>query len=157
MRFTHDVGRWPIIAFCALLGFAGCASLGNVSQRYAVCPYDRTFEAATDALKDRAIVKQDKEAGVIQTAWLEIPMPGRKYGAFRREIQDSRDRSRLLVEVKRLNDVTQVSFNEEREAWAFRGGSRLFGWVPTDPSAEVQRDFELRLDAKLKEHGCYTS
>jgi hypothetical protein len=140
-----------------VLALEGCASLAGVNQQYVVCSYDHTFEAAAETVKDRAIVKQDKATGVIQTAWLEIPMPGRKFGAFRREVQDSKDRSRLLIEIKRMNDVTQVSFNEEREAWAFRGGSRLFGWVPTDPSSDVKIDFESRLEAKLKERGCHTS
>ena len=136
---------------------AGCASLSGTPQHYAVCPYEQAFEAAAEAVKDRSIVKQDKASGQIHTAWLEIPMPGRKFGAFRREIPDSRDRSRILVDVKRMDDVTQVTFHEEREAWAFRGGSRMFGWVPTDPSAEVHREFQTRLDAKLKERGCHTS
>ncbi len=154
MRQTVKLGG---VVFLAAVISNGCASLGGVKEQFVVCPYDKAFEAATAAVKDRAIAKQDKTAGIIQTNWLEIPMPGRKYGAFRREIQDSKDRSRLLVEVKQINEVTKVSFHEEREAWAFRGGSRLFGWVPTDPSVDVQRDFESRLDAKLKEQGCHLS
>lgn len=154
MRQTATLGGAMLLA-AAISN--GCASLSGVKEQYVVCPYDKAFEAAAAAVKDRTIAKQDKATGIIQTDWLEIPMPGRKFGAFRREIQDSKDRSRLLVEVKHLNEVSKVSFNEEREAWAFRGGSRLFGWVPTDPSVDVQRDFELRLDAKLKEQGCHLS
>ncbi len=154
MGQTVKVGGALLLAVTIL---DGCASLSGVKEQYVVCPYDKAFEAATAAVKDRAIAKQDRAAGIIQTNWLEIPMPGRKFGAFRREVQDSKDRSRLLVEVKQMNEVTKVSFNEEREAWAFRGGSRLFGWVPTDPSVDVQRDFESRLDAKLREQGCHLS
>lgn len=133
---------------------AGCASLAGVQERYAVCSYDHAWEAAIEAVKGRAITKQDKDSGVIQTAWLEVPMEGRTFGAFRRDMKDSKDRSRIMMNVKRLNDVAQVSFIEERQRWAFRGGSRLFGWASTDPSEEVLRDVQNRLDAKLKEHGC---
>ena len=140
-----------------MLALWGCATLSSTKEQYVVCSYDSAFEAASEAVKDRSIVKQDKVSGVIETAWLEIPMPGRKFGAFRREIAEGRDRSRIFVEVKRLKDVIQIGFYEEREAWAFRGGSRMFGWSPTDPSPEVQHDFEVRLDAKLKEQGCHTS
>jgi hypothetical protein len=56
--------------------------------------------------------------------------------------------------VKRLNDVTNVNFHEERQRWAFRGGSRLFGWADTDPSQQVLNDINNRLGNKLKEHGC---
>jgi hypothetical protein len=105
-------------------------------------------------VKDRAIDTKDKDAGLIVTGWLEIPMPGRTFGALQRELADSKDRSRITLTVKRLDDVTKISFAEERQRWAFRGGSRLFGWAATDPSEEVMHDVQRRLDTKLKEHGC---
>jgi hypothetical protein len=131
-----------------------CASMSGMQQRFAVCSYDHAWEAALEAVKDRAIVTQDKDAGMIVTNWLEIPMPGRTFGALQRDLGDSRDRSRITLIVKRLDDVIKVSFAEERQRWAFRGGSRLFGWASTDPSAEVMNDVQHRLDTKLKEHGC---
>lgn len=131
-----------------------CASLGGMQERFAVCSYDHAWEAALEAVKDRAIARQDKTAGVIDTAWLEIPMPGRTFGAFQRDLGDSRDRSRISLTVKRLDDVTKIGFIEERQRWAFRGGSRLFGWTDTEPSTEVMTDVQNRLNSKLKEHGC---
>lgn len=131
-----------------------CASMSGMQQRFAVCSYDHAWEAALDAVKDRAIVTQEKDSGLIVTNWLEIPMPGRTFGALQRDLGDSRDRSRITLTVKRLDDVIKVSFAEERQRWAFRGGSRLFGWASTDPSAEVMNDVQRRLDKKLKEHGC---
>lgn len=133
----------------------GCALMtSGMQQRFAVCSYDHAWEAAMDAVKDRSADTKDKEAGLIVTEWLEIPMPGRPYGVFRRDVGDSKDRSRLTLKVKRVDDVTRISFIEERQSWVFRGGSRLFGWAPTDPSQEVMRDVQNRLDVKLKEHGC---
>jgi hypothetical protein len=105
-------------------------------------------------VKDRSIKVQQKEKGLIETAWLEIPMPGRTFGALQREMPESKDRSRIFMRVKRLNDVTNVNFSEERQRWAFRGGSRMFGWADADPSKEVLADIDHRLDAKLKERGC---
>ena len=137
---------------------AGCASLSGVQERYVVCSYDHAWEASLDAVKDRAVTVKDKDKGLIQTAWLEIPMPGRKYGAFQRDLGDqSKDRSRVVVMLARMNDVTKVSFVEERERWAFRGGSRLFGWAPTEPSEDVMTEVRNRLDARLKERGCSTT
>lgn len=133
---------------------AGCASLAGVKEQFVVCPYDQVWDGALEAVKDRSVVTKDKARGVIQTAWMEIPMPGRAFGAFRREMQDSKDRSRLKLDLKRMNDVTMVSIVEEREAWAWRGGARMFGWVPTDPSPEVMASVQQRIDAKLKERGC---
>jgi hypothetical protein len=133
----------------------GCALMtSGMQERTTTCSYDHAWDAAIDAVKDRSTDTNDKEAGLIVTHWLEIPMPGRKYGAFRREIVDSKDRSRLTLRVKRTDDTTRVFFIEERQSWVMRGGSRLFGWVPIDPSLEVMKDLQNRLDAKLQEHGC---
>jgi len=136
----------------------GCALMtSGMQQRSAVCNYDSAWDAALDTVKDRSAETKDKDAGVIVTDWLEIPMPGRKYGAFRREMIDSKDRSRLTLRVKQTDGITHIYFIEERQIWTFRGGSRLFGWAPTDPSEEVMHDVQTRLDAKLKEHGCTTT
>ncbi|MBI4001567.1 MAG: hypothetical protein HY348_07270 [Nitrospira defluvii] len=149
---TRYVQRLSFFLVPGLL--TACASLGAMQERFAVCSYDHVWEAALEAVKDRSITREDKGAGVIETAWLEIPMPGRTFGALQRDLGDSKDRSRISLTVKRLADVTKIGFGEERQRWAFRGGSRLFGWTDTDPSADVMHDVQRRLDSKLKEHGC---
>ncbi|MCS6304296.1 MAG: hypothetical protein H8K07_11610 [Nitrospira sp.] len=146
-----------ILPLILLGNLGGCALMSGMEERSAVCSYDHAWDAAVDVVKDRSINTKDKDSGLIVTHWLEIPMPGRTYGIFRREVADSRDRSRLTLEVKRRDDVTKISFIEERESWAFRGGARLFGWVRTEPSDSVMRDVQNRIDAKLKEHGCTVS
>ena len=135
----------------------GCALMSGMQERSALCSYDQAWDAAVDTVKDRSTDTKDKDTGLIVTHWLEIPMPGRTYGIFGRNVADSRDRSRLTLEVKRLDDVTRISFIEERQSWAFRGGARLFGWTPAEPSEEVMRDVRNRIDANLKEHGCTVS
>ncbi len=136
---------------------AGCASLAGVRERYAVCAYDQAWDAALDAVKTRSVKVQDKSKGLIETTWLETPAPGRTFGIMQREVADSRDRSRIILTLQRVDDVTKVSFVEERERWAFRGGSRLFGWSPTEPSEEAMMEMQKRLDAKLKDRGCPTT
>ena len=147
----------PIILLLLIGSLSGCALMSGMQERSAVCSYDHAWDAAVDAVKDRSINTNDKDNGLIVTHWLEIPMPGRTYGIFRREVADSRDRSRLTLNVKRHDDITRISFIEERESWAFRGGARLFGWVRTEPSDVVMRNVQNRIDAKLKEHGCTVS
>lgn len=133
---------------------AGCAAWTGIQKRYVVCSYDAAWDAALDAVKDRRIATKDKDEGVIETGWLEVPMEGRTFGAFQREMRDSKDRSRIHMKVKRMDDVVLVNFNEERERWVFRGGSRLFGWAPAESSDEVLGTIQTRLDSKFKEHGC---
>ena len=146
-----------ILPLILLGSMAGCALMSGMQERSTVCSYDQAWDAAVDTVKDRSTDTKDKDTGLIVTHWLEIPMPGRTYGIFGRNVTDSRDRSRLTLEVKRRDDVTRISFIEERQSWAFRGGARLFGWTPTDPSEEVMRDVQNRIDANLKEHGCTVS
>jgi hypothetical protein len=128
--------------------------MSGTQQRFAVCGYDHAWEAALAAVKDRSVTTNNKDTGLIETDWLEITVPGRTFGALQRDLSDSKDRSRITLSVKRLDDVVKISSIEERQRWAFRGGSRLFGWASTDPSEEVMRDVQSRLDSKLKEHGC---
>ena len=151
---------YPSYSFFAIafitLSVTACSFMSGMQKRFAVCDYDRAWESALDVVKDRSVGTQDKDAGLIVTDWLEIPIPGRTYGLFQRDMADSKDRSRVTLHVKRLDDVTQtqIEFIEERQSWVFRGGSRLFGWAQTDPSEDVMRDLQNRLDAKLKERGC---
>ena len=144
--------RLLIILFTGLL--TACVSTSGMEERFAVCSYDHAWEAAMAAVKDRAVQTKDKDAGLIVTDWLEIPMPGRTFGVLQRELADSKDRSRITLVVKRLDDVTRISFIEERQQWVFRGGSRMFGWASTDPSEEVMYEIQNRLDKQLKERGC---
>ena len=69
--------KFRLSAFGLLVLLAGCSSLTGVQERYTVCSYDQVWDAAVDSVKDRSIRVQEKEKGVIETTWLEIPMPGR--------------------------------------------------------------------------------
>ena len=144
-----------LFAIFAVLGAVlGCATLPGVRDRYVVCSYDAAWTAALESLKDRAITVKDREKGLIETAWLELPTDPRNFGAFQREIKESRDRSRMVVTLTRIKEVTKVSLSEDRERWAWRGGSRLFGWSPTEPSEETMTAVMNRINSKLKESGC---
>jgi hypothetical protein len=134
--------------------------MSGVHTRDAVCSFDNVWEAALDAVKNRSVTVKDKDRGRIETAWLEIPMPGRTSGASQEEVQDSKDRSRLILTVNRLDvehvirDIMRVFYVEERQRWGFQPDSLLLGWAETVPSEDMWRDVRSRLDAGLKEHGC---
>jgi hypothetical protein len=135
------------------LALTSCASVGGLQERYLVCPYDVLWEATLDAVKDRPVLVKDKTKGVIETDWLEVPV-SRAYGVFQRELAEAKDRTKVYAEVKRLEDVSKVSFAETRQRWKFRGGSRLFGWDAAEPSEEDMAKLMDRLTNKLKEQGC---
>jgi len=127
--------------------------MAGVQERYLVCSYDVLWDATLEAVKDRPILVKDKTKGLIETDWVEVPV-SRAYGAFQRELADAKDRTKVVAEVKRMDDVTKVSLAETRQRWKFRGGSRLFGWDAAEPSEEDMARLMNRLTAKLKEQGC---
>ena len=135
---------------------AGCASLSGTQDRFLVCSYDTVWETALETMKDRPIRVQDKARGVIETDWMEMEGKERSYGMFGREGFGSKERARMTLLVKRLDDVTSVSLAENREAWHRRGGvtQQATKWWAIEPSEETMTAVLNRLNAKLKEHGC---
>jgi hypothetical protein len=83
----------------------------------------------------------------------------RRFGVFQRDAFDNKDRARMVVTVKRLDDVTEISVTENRERWHLRGGatSSATRWWPIEPSQEAMAGTLNRINAKVKEQGCSPS
>ncbi len=147
--------RLSAVIVSALAG-AGCVSLSGAQDRYLVCPYDTVWDVAVDTMKDRPVKVQDKTKGLIETDWMEMEASVRPYGMFNREGFSNRERARMTLLVKRLDDVTSVSLAENRETWHRRGGvtQQATKWWAIEPSEEAITAVLNRLNAKLKERGC---
>lgn len=147
------------IALVLILTTAGCATMSGSHEHYYVCAFDTAWEAALEATKSYSITSQDPAKGTIETAWIEMEGAERGFGIFNREGFGNRERARLTITVKRLNDVTAVSVIEQRQRWHARGGvtSQATRWWPVDPSEEALRDVSNRLNSKLLEKGCSAS
>jgi len=148
--------RASILTLVASLAWSGCASLSGSKDQFYVCSYDVVWEAALETVKDRPAQVQDKTKGLIETGWVEMEGAERSYGIFDREGFGNRERSRMTVMVKRLNDVTSVSVLESRQRWHQKGGvtQQATKWSPIDPSEEAEAKLVIRLNNKLKEKGC---
>jgi len=148
-----------MIVLIGFLVWSGCATLSGSNDQFFVCSYDVVWDAALESVKDRPIQVKDKDKGLIETAWIEIEGTERSYGAFQREAFGSRERARMTVAVKRLNDVTSVSVLENRQRWHLKGGvsQQANKWWPIDPSEEAEATVVSRLTRKLKEKGCVAS
>ena len=144
------------MTFMALLS-AGCAMLSGSQEQYYVCSYDTVWDAALDTMKGQSVSTSNKEKGLIETNWQEVPPTSeRTYGVFGREGFGNIERARLTVTVRRMDDVASVSVLETRERWHARGGvtQQALKWWAIEPSEEVTSGVVNRLNAKLKAKGC---
>jgi hypothetical protein len=148
-----------MITLIGFLACSGCASLSGSNDQFFVCSYDVVWDAALASVKDRPMQAQDKDRGLIETGWIEMEGAERSYGVFEREGFGNRERARMTVAVKRLNDVTSVSVLESRQRWHLKGGvsQQATKWWPIDPSEEAEAAVVNRLNKKLKEKGCIAS
>lgn len=148
--------RASILALIASLACSGCATLSGSNDQFFVCSYDVVWDAAVESVKDRPVQVQNKDNGLIETGWIEMEGTERSYGIFEREGFGNRERARMTVAVKKLNDVTSVSVLENRQRWHLKGGitQQATKWWPVDPSAEAEAKVVERLNNRLKEKGC---
>ena len=157
LRSNMSVNSIVCLSFLVLAG--GCAAISGSHDHYYTCAYDTVWDAAIDTLKRHSITNQNKEKGVIETAWIEMEGKERTFGAFGREGFGNRERARLSAAVKRMDDVAAVSILETRQRWHAKGGvtQQATRWWPIDPSEEVMNDVSNQLNSKLHEKGCAAS
>lgn len=148
----------PRIALIVLaLSSVGCASLSGSQEQYFVCSYDIVWDAALETMKGQSVSSSDKEKGLIETGWMDVPSSSeRSFGILGREGFGNKERASMTVSVTRMNDVASVSVLETRQRWHSRGGatSQATKWWPIEPSEDATNAVVARLNAKLKEKGC---
>ena len=147
------------LLFVLVLIMPGCASLSGSHEQYFVCSYDTVWDTALEAMKGYSINVQNKDNGTIETSWIEMEGKERTYGIFGREGFGNRERARMSLKVKQLNDVSSVSVLETRQRWHARGGvtQQAVKWWPVDPSQESIEEVTQKLNTRLKEKGCETT
>ena len=131
--------------------------LSGSQEQYYVCSYDTVWDASLETMKGQSVSTHDKEKGLIETNWQEVPPTSeRTYGILGREGFGNIERARLTVSVKRMDDVASVSVLETRERWHARGGvtQQALRWWAIEPSEEVTNGVVDRLNVKLKTKGC---
>lgn len=148
--------RASLLALIGSLTWSGCATISGSNDQFFVCSYDVVWDAALETVKDRPVQVQNKDKGLIETDWIEMEGTERSYGLFQREGFGNRERARMTIAVKKLNDVTSVSVLENRQRWHLKGGitQQATKWWPVDPSPEAEAKVVDRLNYKLKEKGC---
>jgi len=144
-----------------LSGFAllsACSTLSGPSltaERYMACPQDAVWKGALEALEYYPISEKDQSAGLIETDWRIQPVAGRPYGIMGREGLGDKERSRLTLSVKPIQEgVVALTLTERRQHWGFRGGARLYEWYPVEPSQEALNSVMNQLTETLDKQEC---
>ena len=149
---------FPLLALLCLLAVSGCASFAGPTtstERYLACPMESVWEGSLEALKHYPVTTRDKENGIIKTDWRTVPVQGRPYGLFGREGLGDKERSRVTMKLKPLNDgIVLVTLDERRQHWGFRGGQQIYTWYPVEPSQESMDQIMGTLTTKLEAEGC---
>lgn len=148
--------RRVALAIVGLLACTGCAAMSGAKDHYFVCSYDIVWDATLQSVKDRPIQVQSKEKGLIETNWVEMEGAERAYGMFQREGFGNRERARMTVAVKPMNDVVSVTVLETRQRWHLKGGitQEATKWWPIEPSEESEAMVMDRIKSSLNEKGC---
>ncbi|MBX3305883.1 MAG: hypothetical protein KF751_07500 [Nitrospira sp.] len=138
------------------LTLTACASLSGGRDHSFVCSYDTAWDATLDTMKDYAITSENKNAGTIETTWVEMDGKKRPYGIFGREGFGNRERARLTVIVKNDNGRALVNILETRQRWHAKGGAtqQAIKWWPVEPSEEVMEEITNKLNTRITEKGC---
>lgn len=142
-----------LIALFLMLG-NGCASMGHGTERYIACSYDQVWESSLHTVKEYPMSQQDKDAGILETEWIETAVQNRPYGLFSREGLPEKQRFRTRVELTPYKEVTAIRISERREHWGFRGGAQIYKWFPVEPSDESLQHFLNILITPLEKQGC---
>ena len=149
---TSRVAMILLLSVCS-----GCATLSGDREQFYVCSYDAVWDASMEVMKGQSIASSNKDKGLIETGWIDVaPLTEGSFGIFGREGFGNRERARMTVSIKRMNDVASVSVLETRQRWHSRGGvtSQATKWWPTEPSEVTTNEVVDRINAKLKEQGC---
>ena len=141
------------IALCLLMG-SGCATMGHGTERYVACPYDQVWDSSLHAFKEYPLSEEDKEAGILETEWIETAVQNRPYGLFSREGLQEKQRFRTRAELTPYQEVTAIRISERREHWGFRGGAQIYKWFPVEPSKAALQHFLNNLVTPLEKQGC---
>lgn len=136
----------------------GCSALSGptlTAERYMACPQESVWNSTLETLEHYPVTVKDKAQGLIETDWQVQPVAGRTYGIFSREGLGDKERSRLTISLKSIQQgVVSLKLTERRHHWGFVGGQQLYKWYPVEPSQEALNHVLNQLTTRLDKEGC---
>ena len=141
---------WKQASLLAGLMLAGCASLEGKPTATSPCAFEQVWDTSIAALEGVRLQKADKDAGGLETNWVEVEGSAHA-GVMQRDV--NKERVRYVVEVKRKGRGAAATVLQLREAWSPMGVlMRQWRAVPGNPKEEAAVAAEIA--RRLKEKGC---
>ena len=149
MEFLH----WLIACVVCVVVF-GCTTV--IKERYGTCPYETIWQVALDTMKGHSLTTQNKDKGIIETGWLNIPASERTFATYGWQTADKRERAKRNVLLTRENGAIEVSVLETRQRSVLRGepSTKATKWWPIEPSEKSMNDIMKQINSQLKNKGC---
>src|SRR3989442_4876752 len=102
------------VSLLASVTLAGCASLEGKPTATSPCPFEQVWDTSIATLEGVRLLKADKDAGVLETNWVEVGS-ATQAGIMQRDV--NKERVRYVVEVKREETGAAATVLQLRAAW----------------------------------------
>jgi len=139
-----------LLAVLACLMLAGCTTLAGKPTAPSPCPFEQVWDTSIAALEGVRLLKADKDAGVLETNWVEVES-ATQAGIMRRDI--NKERVRYVVEVKREGPGAAATVLQLREAWSPMG-VKMNQWRAVSGNPTEEEAVAAEIARRLKEKGC---
>ncbi len=139
------------VSLLTVLLLAGCATLEDKPIARSPCPFEQVWDTSIATLEGVRLLKADKDAGVLETNWVEVGS-ATQAGIMQRDV--NKERVRYVVEVKREGPGAAATVLQLREAWSPMG-VMMNRWraVPGNPKKDEEA-VAAEIARRLKEKGC---
>lgn len=138
------------VSFLAVLLLSGCMTLAGQPMASSPCSFEQVWAASSAVLGDVQLQTADKQAGLLETKWLEIESTTRA-GALEREI--NKERVRYVVAVRPDGRGTAATVLQFREEWSPMG-VRSRQWRAIPGSSSEESAVAVEISRRLKDKGC---
>src|SRR5438445_12792309 len=136
------------VSLLAGLTLAGCASLEGKPTATSPCAFEQVWDTSIATLEGVRLLKADKDAGVLETNWVEVGS-ATQAGIMQRDV--NKERVKYVSKVRGEGDGAAATGLQRREQWSPMGvrmrQSRAVPGSLTDEEA-VAAEIARRLKAK---------
>ena len=138
------------LSFVGCLLLSGCMTLAGKPTAFFSCSVEQVWDTAVAVLEDDRVQSADKQAGVLETQWMEVEA-ATQAGALQREV--NKERVRYVVEVKPDGGGAAATVLQLREEWSPMG-VRSRQWRAIPGNASEEEAVAAAIGRRLKEKGC---